>query len=353
MSAHQAIHPSGSASGGAWPARPFRTLAVLLCLLTAAALRAETSAFEAETRREEIIRHVYASIMPEDARDFIKMGPPKPGEWLARFKEEPQSLERYKFTARIRPTPQRRTIVLQPLVEPGAGERSAEEKKFLEALRDYCAAFFQLPARIAESLELAADKTELKRNLPLGQRHDLYQCQYNADKILDHILFKKLPEDAVAYLGITLADLWSGDLNYVFGLGSMDRRVGVYSLCRYFPEFWGKPRQPGDEELALRRACKVLNHETGHIFGLGHCVFYHCSMNGSNSLAETDSAPIHFCPVCHRKLQWNIGFDPLKRYAALQAFYQKHNLAQEAAWLAARIQNWKLAAAKESEAKDE
>ena len=308
---------------------------------------------DANNTDEEIKRHVYASILPEDAKDFVKMGPPQQGEWLARFREEPQSLEKYKFTVRIRPTPQRRTIVLQPLIEPGVAERGAEEKKFLEALREYCEVFFQLPARVAEPLELAVERMELKRNLPIGHRHGIYGCQYDADKILDHLLFKKLPEDAVAYLGITMADLWSGDLNYVFGLGSMDRRVGVYSLCRYFPEFWGRTREAGDEELALRRACKVLNHETGHIFGLGHCVFYHCSMNGSNSLAETDLAPIHFCPVCHRKLQWNIGFDPLKRYEALQSFYQKHKLAQDAAWLATRIQNWKLTAAREKVAKDE
>jgi bacterioferritin len=38
---------------------------------------------------------------------------------------------------------------------------------------------------------------------------------------------------------------------------------------------------------SLRRSCKVLAHEIGHMFGLSHCVFFHCLMNGSNSLAES------------------------------------------------------------------
>jgi archaemetzincin len=32
---------------------------------------------------------------------------------------------------------------------------------------------------------------------------------------------------------------------------------------------------------------KVLTHETGHLFGLAHCVYFHCVMNGSNHLQKT------------------------------------------------------------------
>ena len=66
-------------------------------------------------------------------------------------------------------------------------------------------------------------------------------------------------------------------------------------------------------------------------------------MNGSNSLAETDSQPLHFCPVCHRKLLWNIGFDPLKRYTTLETFYRDHKLTTESDWLAKRIKHWSVA----------
>ena len=40
-------------------------------------------------------------------------------------------------------------------------------------------------------------------------------------------------------------------------------------------------------------------------------------MNGTNSLDETDSKPIQFCPVCYRKLASCLKFDPIMRYKAL------------------------------------
>lgn len=36
-----------------------------------------------------------------------------------------------------------------------------------------------------------------------------------------------------------------------------------------------------------------------------HCIFFHCVMNGSNHLAETDSQPLHICPIDLRKLHYS------------------------------------------------
>ena len=97
--------------------------------------------------------------------------------------------------------------------------------------------------------------------------------------------------------------------------------MACYSLCAIFSrEFWNQPRQAGAEAEALRRGCKVLSHEIGHTLGLAHCVFFECVMNGANSLEETDEHPLCECPVCHRKLLRQIGFDPAKRFAALRDF---------------------------------
>ena len=292
----------------------------------------------------EIKTTVYATILPDDEKGFARMGPPKPLDWRSFYKEMPQTLERYKIATRVRPTAERRVIVLQPL-----GEMDAEQRNILEAMREYAGIFFQTPVRIEKplALELPEGERGLIRMLPSGNRHGIYDRQYNGETIMSAILEKHLPADAIVSLGITMSDLYSGDMNFVFGVGSFDKRVGVYSLCRYFPEFWGIRRSPGDEVIALRRACKVLNHETGHMFGLTHCVFYYCSMNGSNSLEETDSAPIHFCPLCHRKLLWNIGFDPVKRFTQLEEFYREHEMTQEADWMSARIRNWNTAMAVE------
>lgn len=55
-------------------------------------------------------------------------------------------------------------------------------------------------------------------------------------------------------------------------------------------------------------------HEIGHMFGIRHCIFFKCLMNGSMSLEEGTKKPLEFCPVCIRKLQSNVGFDILVRF---------------------------------------
>ena len=61
-----------------------------------------------------------------------------------------------------------------------------------------------------------------------------------------------------------------------------------------------------------------------------HCVFYKCTMNGTNSLDEMDQQPLHACPVDLLKLQHNLGFDVAERYRRLAAFYDKHDLPLDA-----------------------
>lgn len=64
-------------------------------------------------------------------------------------------------------------------------------------------------------------------------------------------------------------------------------------------------------------------HEIGHMFGLPHCIYYECLMNGANqdTLDEFKRRPMLLCNVCLRKLQYRIGFDITKRYKDLMALY--------------------------------
>lgn len=263
---------------------------------------------ESELVRQEKAR-VYATIPPDEDRRFRRLDAGKDTDWLRRFREPVQPLERYQRRNPLRPTPERRTIVLQPL-----GDLAGVSAGMLETLRWFTAAFFQLPARIAPPLPLPTGDGWTR---PRPQQRKPWDTQYNADRLLNDYLYDHLPEDAVVCLGVTMTDLWSGGLNFVFGIGSLRGGVGVYSLCRYFPAFFNEPRRPDDASVSLLRACKVLSHETGHLFGITHCVFYRCGMNGVNSRPEMDSAPLDFCPVCERKLRWNIGYDPVRRTAEL------------------------------------
>lgn len=73
------------------------------------------------------------------------------------------------------------------------------------------------------------------------------------------------------------------------------------------------------------------------MFGMQHCVHYHCVVNGSNSLAESDSQPLHLCPVCLRKLQSSVGFDVVRRYETQRRLYDNLELSDEATWTANQL----------------
>ncbi len=46
------------------------------------------------------------------------------------------------------------------------------------------------------------------------------------------------------------------------------------------------------------------------MFGIGHCIYYHCLINGSNDLEKSDACPLYLCPVDLRKLHHAVGFEP-------------------------------------------
>lgn len=109
-------------------------------------------------------------------------------------------------------------------------------------------------------------------------------------------------------------------------------------MARYDPTFHGAERTAEDDPLMMRRSCRILFHETGHMFGMKHCIFYACLMNGSNHLAEADRQPLHLCPVCLRKLHWSCGGDDFipRRYADLEKAFEKVGLPAEAEWVRQR-----------------
>jgi archaemetzincin len=316
---------------------PHRPLWCLATWLSAAFFVGTLVAFTDDDSIESIKQKQYEIVLPAEEVDFVRKRPPKPGEWMAHFEESCQTLEDYKTRdARYRADRQRRNIVLQPL-----GKFTKDQRKLLESLREYAEVFFQLPTRIASNVALPSPETNsLGRILPEAERHGNTDRQFDAAKIIDKILLRKIPDDAVVYIGITMEDLYAPNMNYLFGLGSFDKRCGVYSLARYYPEFWNVAPDAGTHLLVLRRAFKVLSHETSHVFGLRHCVLYECVMNGSNSLRETDTFPVHECPICQRKLQWNLKFDSKKRFASLKDFYLKNGLKDESEWMRNRIQHW-------------
>ncbi|KAM6174500.1 archaemetzincin-2 isoform 2-T2 [Erethizon dorsatum] len=214
------------------------------------------------------------------------------------------------------------------------GNTRVISEEYVKWLKGYCEAFFQgLTVKLLEPVSVSATRCSFRVN------DHTQNLQIHAGHILN-FLKKKKPEDAFCVVGITMIDLYPRDSwNFVFGQASLTDGVGIFSFARYGRDFYtsryeGKVKKlqkksssdysifdnyyiPEITSVLLLRSCKTLTHEIGHIFGLRHCQWLACLMQGSNHLEEADRRPLNLCPICLRKLQCAIGFSIVERYKAL------------------------------------
>jgi archaemetzincin len=262
--------------------------------------------------------------------DFAPVPIPKDGDWLAVHREPGQTFPDFLKSKPNRPDKRRNKIYLQPL-----GSFPKAQAPPVETLKAYAAAYFAMPVQVLPPIVLSDSNITTRINPHTKNRQIL-----TGDVLA--LLRKSLPADAFCLLAITMQDLYPDpSWNFVFGQASLRDRVAVYSFARYDPAFYGDKRPKDYEELLLRRSCKVLVHETTHMFGLRHCIYFRCVLNGSNHLQESDSRPLHLCPVCLRKLHHSIAFDVVRRYQDLQKFYQDTAFNDETRWLTNRLK-WVL-----------
>jgi archaemetzincin len=256
---------------------------------------------------------------------FEPLPPPGPHDWLANHPEPGQTFEEFVASRPNRPDAIRTTIYLQPLDRFSNGTGPP-----LDRLEQFAAAFFMMHVQTLPAIDLARSTITTRTNPSTGHR------QLLTGDILA-LLRRRLPADAYCVLGITMHDLYPDPAwNFVFGQASLRHRVGVYSFARYDPRFYGQTIEDG-EQVLLRRSCKVLAHETAHMFGISHCIYFRCLMNGSNHLAESDARPLHLCPVDLRKLHYSVQFDLDERYRRLQDFCRAVGFDDEAQWLEQRL----------------
>mgnify|MGYP001035344640 FL=1 len=163
------------------------------------------------------------------------------------------------------------------------------------------------------------------------------------------LLIRAIPSDAHCLVAITLHDFYS-DLSDLFiaGLANGNSRVAAFSFFRYDPrlalseELWydweiKKSKSKTMPRILLLRSCRLLTHEIGHLLGLGHCIYYHCLMNGSGHLEEDFSQPLFECPIDLRKLSTLVGFDIIHRYEDLLDCCRKNQFKDEIQLLEKRL----------------
>ncbi|KAB8299981.1 hypothetical protein EYC80_000223 [Monilinia laxa] len=76
--------------------------------------------------------------------------------------------------------------------------------------------------------------------------------------------------------------------------------------------------------LYLSRICRTASHELGHCFGIDHCIYYACCMQGSASIIEDSRQPPYLCPVDLAKVICATGADVEERYEVLLKFCERH-----------------------------
>lgn len=155
-------------------------------------------------------------------------------------------------------------------------------------------------------------------------------------------------------VGVTMADIYpSPDWNFVYGSAAIEDGIGIYSFARFdplFPESLSAkknvPLTDSERVLILRRAVSTYLHEVMHLFGLEHCIYYLCLMNGANCESEMDGQPIYLCPVCLRKMHCSFhkqNFHVINMYEDLMNLARKTGFNLEADWYKERLallNNW-------------
>ncbi len=261
----------------------------------------------------------------DPGNDFAPMPEPGRRDWLANNHEGGQTFSEFVRSEPNLLDDQRRLIYLQPI-----GDFATEHAPSLEKLRDFTEAYFTLETKLLPTLTIPADQVTTRI------REGTERPQWLAADILK-ILEPQLPPDAYCLVGVTLTDLYSlTTTTYVFGQATIKNRTGVFSFARFDPAFYDDPRLADVETLILRRSCHTLAHEICHIFGMQHCIYFKCPVNGSNNLDESDSRPMQLCPVCLRKLHSTIRFDPAERDRRLIDVYEQFGFTEEAAWIKRR-----------------
>jgi archaemetzincin len=157
---------------------------------------------------------------------------------------------------------------------------------------------------IQENLKAAFPKTtfaQTPETLPIPEEaFDEERQQYRSDIVLSKVRsYTKSHRTAGRTLGVADIDMFSPQLNFVFGQAERPGKAALISLFRLRPEFY---RKPPSKKLLVERSTKEAVHELGHTFGLRHCSNPFCVMYSSNSIFETDRKQSLFCNKCYMKI---------------------------------------------------
>jgi len=251
---------------------------------------------------------------------------PDEDDWLSSQKEDGQTFNKFLSDSYNIMSINRNIIYINPLQEM--------PEQFLNNLLLYCQSFFY-PMKVKLINLVSLESLKIKSRINQYSK----KIQYHAGQITSKTV-KYVPNNGHCLIFILLDDLYpESSWNYVFGLSSYDERVGVFSFARFSSSFENKNETIKFDNFLLYSSCSTLTHEICHTFGIEHCIYYTCLMNGCNSIEEAKKQPLYECPICLRKLQYSIGFDILERYKKMLNVTKKFggNFKSASKWYENRI----------------
>jgi archaemetzincin len=245
------------------------------------------------------------------------LSPVLPGDWQFMRGEPGQTFRQYVQSSPVVPAVEQRSIYIQPI-----GSFTMRERQVLHLTAEFLSRYFCLPVKVGWDLPLSVIPVYARRHHPASGEQQILSSY-----VLDRVLKPLLPDDAVAMLGMTTADMWPGwGWSYVIGQAAVEDRVGVWSTSRS-----GDPdASPDSYGLFLLRTLKTAAHETAHLLSVQHCTRYKCNMCGSSGRLESDRRPLSLCPECMAKVVWHTRCDPVRRYQQLMEFCMVNGLGEEA-----------------------
>jgi archaemetzincin len=258
------------------------------------------------------MREVYQELEQKLRPLADPLPPPRPGDWLAEHPELGQTFAEYLDARPVRKSDKLHTIYLCPV-----GDFTEAQKRILALTEEHLSLFFDCPVKVQRQIVLASIPAWARSTHPSWG-----DPQVLTGYLLHEVLEPERP-DALAYLALTASDLWPGKgRNFVFGEANLRQRTGVWSISRN-----GDPGE--DFTLFLRRTLGTSSHELCHVLTMHHCTGFRCLMNGNNHQEERDGRPLHLCPVCLRKLCWNLRAEPVPYLTKLKAFCEQNGLDAE------------------------
>ncbi|UJR08364.1 hypothetical protein I4U23_012635 [Adineta vaga] len=286
----------------------------------------------------------------EDIQDVLTLGidqsfPPIPkpdkGDWLNICKEDGQTVQEFERSQKALPSSRCNIIYLQPF-----GDFNSPRTPSLDIICQFSRIFF--PGCQTELLP----SVDLNDNMRQRINTSTHQSQYlisDFTEYLKQMQQKRNNPQELFSIGVTMVDIYPNlKWNFVFGEASVADGIGLFSFARFDPLFphpsvesFQQLCTQEERVLILRRALNTYIPEVMHLFGLKHCIYYLCLMNGTNGEIEMDNKLLYLCPICLRKMSIvfkNQNYDIIHMYKNLSELSKTLGFQQEIAWYTNRLQ---------------